>query len=84
MTKPNRRKTPYVSMNVMVPVRDSLQGLTFQLQVETGQRIAMSKVLQAAIDVAKAHPEEFRSYLHSPPTESNGETSNENNGSNNV
>lgn len=72
---PKRRKTPYVSMNVTLETRDALQGMTFRLQAETGQRIPMSKVLLAALTVADAHLDELRTNLSDDnPTESNGET----------
>lgn len=72
MTSQPRRKTPYVSMNVTVPVRDGIQALTFTLQAETGRRIPMSHVLDTLLRLADSHPDELRELLANPP-EPNGE-----------
>jgi hypothetical protein len=56
---PPARRTPYVSTNLTPTARDALRRLTLNLSAELGERLSMSLVLVAALDVAGNHPAEL-------------------------
>ena len=53
------RKTPYVSMNVTKPARDSLRRTTLDITTPVGSRISMSDVIVAALQVAMDNRDQF-------------------------
>lgn len=57
------RKTPYASMNVTVPARDTLQQQVFVLTGELKRRVSLSEVVLAAAILTERYPEEFRAIV---------------------
>jgi hypothetical protein len=57
------RKTPYVSVHLTVPARTALQRLMLTRSLDLDERITISAVLLAAIEVANAHADEHRQAL---------------------
>lgn len=53
------RRTVFVSMNVTIPARDSLQRAALGLHGDAGRRLSMSDVLIAALAVAGRHRDEW-------------------------
>jgi hypothetical protein len=68
---PPRRKTPYVTAQLTVEARNALQHASLSLSAEAGQRLTMSAVLIAALQVANEHKDQFTELL--APTAEEGE-----------
>lgn len=72
---PQRRKTPYVSVNLTVPARDAVQGEALDVSAQVRRRVPLSEVVLAAIAVARQHPDEFLKQFTSPTPSSDQEES---------
>ncbi|MFL1381630.1 MULTISPECIES: hypothetical protein [unclassified Nocardiopsis] len=54
-----KRKTPYISVNLTEPARDTLRQATLALTTDAQRRLSMSAVLIAALRVAQNHRPEL-------------------------
>lgn len=54
-----KRKTPYISVNLTEPARDTLRQATLALTTDAQRRLSMSAVLIAALRVAQNHRQEL-------------------------
>lgn len=60
------RKTPYVSVNLTKPARDTLRQTTLDLTTPAGRRISMSDTLIAGLQIANTHRNELLAALKDP------------------
>jgi hypothetical protein len=56
-------RTRFVSMNVTVPARDTLQDQTFVLTGKLRRRVSLSEVVLAAARLTERYPEEFEAIV---------------------
>lgn len=58
-----QRRTPVTALSVPVATRDEINAVALELSVQAGARVSMARVVRAALQVAREHPDELRAAI---------------------